>query len=165
MERYGGPDEILTRDRLLKQLGFMIEDGWEKEESLEAPKMVFQILRRVHLAELTAKYMEDVDAEKAEAEAGKAAPKRGRQLTVKERFVNLLFPHTTKHTNKNTGKEKKSRKGSSQTGEQSSPEAVRAQAEDKFEYWMRLGKPLCKWSQRYGLPFLVILPKEVTQTT
>lgn len=40
MERCGGSDEILTRDRRLKQLGFMIEDGWEKEESLEVPKMV-----------------------------------------------------------------------------------------------------------------------------
>ncbi|XMA13673.1 hypothetical protein WAI453_006464 [Rhynchosporium graminicola] len=59
---------------------------------------------------------------------------------------------------------KKSRKGSSQISDQSSPEVVRAQEEDTFEYWMRLGKPLCKWSQRYGLPFLVILPKEVTQT-
>ncbi|KAH9204065.1 hypothetical protein DL95DRAFT_529407 [Leptodontidium sp. 2 PMI_412] len=142
MERCGGPDEIPTRDRRLKQLGFMIEDGWEKEESLEVPKMVLQILRRVHLAELAAKYMEEVEAEadKAEAEADKAAPKEGRQPTVKERFVNLLFPHTVKYTSKNTekgkksgkgkkgekvkksGKGKKGRKGSSQTGEQLSPE-------------------------------------------
>ncbi|KAH7305372.1 hypothetical protein BKA65DRAFT_486019 [Rhexocercosporidium sp. MPI-PUGE-AT-0058] len=106
MERCGGSDEIPTRDRRLKQLGFMIEDGWEKEESLEVPKMVLQILRRVHLAELATKYMEEV-----EAEADQAAPKDGRQPTVKERYVNLLFPHTVKHTSKNTGKGKKSGKG------------------------------------------------------
>ncbi|CZT52853.1 uncharacterized protein RSE6_14241 [Rhynchosporium secalis] len=68
----------------------------------QGSQMVFQILRRVHLAELTAKYMEEVDAEKAEAEANKAAPKEGRQATVKERYVNLLFPHTIKHTIKHT---------------------------------------------------------------
>jgi len=42
--------------------------------------------------ELTARYMEEVDAERAEGEAGKAGPKGGRQPTVKERFVDLPFP-------------------------------------------------------------------------
>ncbi|PVH67756.1 hypothetical protein DL98DRAFT_637461 [Cadophora sp. DSE1049] len=211
MERCGGPDEAPTINRRLKQLRFIIEDGWEKEQSLKVPKMVLQILRRVHLAELTTKYMEEVDAEKAEVQAKKAAvnigrrpltardmdeveadkatPKGGRQPTVKERFVNLLFPHTVKHTRKNTakgkksgkgkkggegkkgekgeksGKGKKGRKGRNQTGEQLSPEEVRAQAEDKFEYWIRLGKPLRKLSQQYGLPFLVVLPKELTESS
>ena len=162
MEQCGGLDETSSRDRRLKQLGLMIEDGWEKEESLEAPKMVPQILRRVHLAELTAKYIEEVDAERAEGEAGKAAPKESRQPTIKERFVNLLFPHTIKHANKNIGKARKSGnrnkcgkgkkrgkgkqrgKGSNQTSEQSSPEEARAQTKYIFEYWMRLGKPLWK---------------------
>tara|TARA_R110002060_G_scaffold50670_1_gene61570 strand:- start:2124 stop:2504 length:381 start_codon:yes stop_codon:yes gene_type:complete len=114
--------------------------------------------------------------EEVEADADKAAPKDGRQPTVKERYVDLLFPQTVKHTSKNTGKGKKSgkgkkrekgkkrRKGSSQTGEQLSPEEVRAQAEDRFEYWIRLGSPLWEWSQKYGLAILVILPKEVTNS-
>ena len=55
VERCGGPDETPTRDRRLKQLRFIIEDGWEKEQSLEVPKIVLQVSRRVHLVELIAK--------------------------------------------------------------------------------------------------------------
>jgi hypothetical protein len=72
LERSGGPDEIPSRDRRLKQLKFIIEDVWEKEKSLEIPKIVLQVSRRVHLVELTPKYMEELEAEKA-------APKKGRR--------------------------------------------------------------------------------------
>jgi hypothetical protein len=69
--------------RRLKQLKFLIEDGSEKEKSLKAPKWVLQVSKRVHLVELTAKYMEEVEAEKA-------APKKRGRPSVKERFTNLL---------------------------------------------------------------------------
>ena len=65
LERSGGPDKIPTRDRRLKQLKFLIEDGLEKEKSLETPRIVLPVSRRVYLVELTAKYMEEIEAEKA----------------------------------------------------------------------------------------------------
>lgn len=40
LERSGGPDKLPTRDRRLKQLKFLIEDGLEKEKSLETPRIV-----------------------------------------------------------------------------------------------------------------------------
>jgi hypothetical protein len=77
VERSGGPDKVPTRHRRLKQLKFILEDGWEKEKSLEIPKIALQVSRRIHLVELTAKYMEDVEAEKA-------ASKKRRQRSSKK---------------------------------------------------------------------------------
>ncbi|KAH9209197.1 hypothetical protein DL95DRAFT_414071 [Leptodontidium sp. 2 PMI_412] len=146
-------------------------------EKLEAKKSAAKIGQRPQKT----RFMEEVEADKA-------APKGGRQPTVKERFVNLLFPHTVKHTSKNTGKGKESGKGKkgengkksgkgkrsgkgkkgrkecSQTGGQLSLEEVRVRAEDAFEYWIGLVKPLWKLSQQYELVILVVLPKEVTKT-
>jgi len=93
LERSGGPDKIPTRDRRLKQLKFLIEDGLEKEKSLETPRIVLQVSRRGHLVELTAKYMEEIEAEKA-------ALKKRYRPSVKERFTDLLFPHTIKYKSK-----------------------------------------------------------------
>jgi myosin heavy subunit len=157
LERSGGPDKIPTRDRRLKQLKFIIEDGWEKEKSLEIPKIVLQVSRRIHLVELTANYMEEIEAEKA-------APKKRRRPSVRERFIDLLFPYTIKYKSKKARKGKKGRKVSDQKGQQVSEEEVRERAEKTFEYWIRLGKPLWRISERYGLSILVVLPKEVTET-
>ena len=93
MERSGGPDKIPTRDRRLKQLKFLIKDGLEKEKSLETPRIVLQVSRRVHLVELIAKYTEEIEAEKA-------ALKKRQRPSVKERFTDLLFPHTIKYKSK-----------------------------------------------------------------
>jgi hypothetical protein len=166
LERSGGTDKVPALDRRLKQLKFLIEDGWEKEKSLKAPKWVLQVSKRVHLAELRAKYEEEIEAEKA-------IPKKRGTPSVKQRFTDLLFPHTIKYKRKKAGKGKKGKKAkkgkkgrkvSDQKGHQVSEEEVREKAEDTFEYWIRLGKPLWRMSQCYGLPILVILPKEVTET-
>jgi hypothetical protein len=138
LERSGGPDKIPTRDRLVKQAKFKLEDGWAKEKSLDFPKTVLQVLRRIALVELTAKYMEETEADKA------AAPKKWGRLSVKERYIDLLFLHTIKYKRKEK-KEKKGKKGkkvSDQKGQQVSEEEVREKAEKAFEYWLRLGKPL-----------------------
>jgi len=88
LEHIGGPPRVTTRDRRLKQLRFLIEDGSEREQSLNALKWVFQVSKRVHLVELTAKYTEEVEAKKAELI-------KGRRSSVKERFTDLLFSHMT----------------------------------------------------------------------
>lgn len=161
LERSGGPDKIPTRDRLVKQARFKLEDGWAKEKSLDIPKTVFQVLRRIALVELTAKYEEDIEAEKA-------MPKKRGRPSVTERYVDLLFPHAIKYKSKNAGKGKKGgkkgRKVSDQKSQQVSEEDVRESAEKTFEYWIRLGRPLWRMSRRYGLGILVVLPKEVTET-
>jgi hypothetical protein len=64
LERSGGPDKIPPRYRRLKQVKFILEDGWEKEKSLDVPKIVLHVSRRIHLVELTARYMEDTEAKK-----------------------------------------------------------------------------------------------------
>ena len=168
LERSGGSDEISARDRRLKQLKFLMEDGWRKEKSLETPRIVLQASRRVHLVELTASYEEETKAEEA-------APKKRGRPSVKQRFIDVLFPHTIGHRRKKASKGKKGRKVSEQKGkkgrkvsdqkgQQVSEEDVRESAEKQFEYWLRLGKPLWMMSQRYGLGILVVLPKEVTET-
>jgi hypothetical protein len=162
LKRSEGPDEVPTEDRRLKQLKFLIEDVGEKEKSLKAPKLVLQVLKRIHLAELAAKYTEETEAEAA-------APKQPRRPSVKQRYVDLFFPHTINCRSKNARKGKNTRKGkkgrqvSGQKGQQTSEEEVRKKAENAFQYWIRLGKPLWRMSQCYGLPILVVLPKEVTE--
>ncbi|KUJ06914.1 uncharacterized protein LY89DRAFT_743550 [Mollisia scopiformis] len=169
LERSGGPDKIPTGDRRLKQVKFILEDGWAKEKSLDIPKIVLQVSRRIHLVELIAKYMEDIEAKKATSkkwpiEAKKTTSKKRRQPTVKETYVDLLFPHTINYKGKKARKRKKGKKVRDQKGRQVSGEEVREKAEKRFEYFIRLGKPLWKMSECYGLSVLAILPKEVTET-
>jgi hypothetical protein len=76
LEQSGGPDKIPTRYRRLKQVKFILEDRWEKEKSLNVLKLVLQVSRRIHLAELTARYMEDTEAEKAASEKRRAEAKK-----------------------------------------------------------------------------------------
>jgi hypothetical protein len=86
--------------------------------------------------ELIARYEEEKEAEKA-------APQKPLRPSVKQRFVDLLFPHTIKYKSKKAreGKNgKEARKG--RRGKKVSEEEVRKSAEKKFEYWIRLGTPL-----------------------
>lgn len=156
LEGSAGPDDVPTKDRRLKQLKFLIEDGWEKEKSLKAPKLALQVSKRVHLVELTAKYMAEIEAEKA-------TPKKRGRPSVKERFTDLLFPHTIKYKGKKARKRRRDGQVSSQKGQQVSEGEVRERAEKTFEYWIRLGKPLFKMFQRYGVAMALVLPKELTE--
>jgi hypothetical protein len=111
--------------------------------------------------ELTARYMEDTEAEKAASEkrrteAKKTAfkkrrqpsAKKKRQPTVRETYVDLLFPHTIKYKDQKGQKGKKGKKVkkgkqmSDQKGQQVSGADVREKAEKRFDYFIRLGKPL-----------------------
>jgi myosin heavy subunit len=179
LKQSGGPDNIPTRDRRLKQLKFILEDGWEKEKSFETPKIVLKVSRRVHLVELRASY----EAEKTKSE------KRG-EPSAMEKFVDILFPHTINGKSEKADKEKKGERGNkrkkgekgnkrkkgekgnkrkkgkvtNQKDEQLSEQEVRKKAERKLEYWLRLTKPLWTMSKRYGLPILVVIPQEITET-
>jgi hypothetical protein len=148
-----------------------------KEKSLNVPKIVLEVSRRIHLVELTARYMEDTQAEKAASEqrrieAKKIASKK-RQPTVKETYVDLLFPHTIQYKSKKTRKGKKDTL-SDQKGQQVSEEEVigeevsmreeRKKAERRIEYFIRLGTPLWRFSKCYGPSILAVLPKEVTES-
>jgi hypothetical protein len=62
-------------------------------------------LRRIALVELTAKYIEETEADEA------AAPKKWGRPSVKERYVDLLFLYTIKYKRKKEKKEKKEKKG------------------------------------------------------
>jgi hypothetical protein len=48
--------------------------------------------------------------------------------------------------------------------EEVSGEEIYKRVEKRFEYFIRLGKPLWKMSKGYGLSILTILPKEVIET-
>jgi hypothetical protein len=69
-----------------------------------------------------------------EIEAEKAAPKKRRRPSVKERYVDLLFPHTIRYKRKRARKGKKGKKVSDQKVQQVSEEEVRERAEKTFEY-------------------------------
>jgi myosin heavy subunit len=89
LERSGGLHKIPTRYRRLKQVKLILEDRWKKDESLDVPKIALQVSRRIHLVELTARYMEDTKAEKAASEkrrteAKKTASKKRRQPSAKK---------------------------------------------------------------------------------
>jgi hypothetical protein len=61
--------------------------------------------------ELTARYMEDTEAEKAASEKRRQpSAKKKRQPTVKETYVDLLFPYTIKYKDQKTQKGKKGKK-------------------------------------------------------
>jgi hypothetical protein len=60
-------------------------------------------LRRIALVELIAKYIEETKANEA------AVPKKRGRLSIKERYINLLFPYSIKYKRKK--KEKKGKKG------------------------------------------------------
>ncbi|KAG9230474.1 hypothetical protein BJ875DRAFT_444987 [Amylocarpus encephaloides] len=100
-----------------------------------------------------------------ELEAGRGFPKKRHRPSVKERFIDVLFPHTIKYKSEKGRKRKKGRKVSDTKARELSEQKVREKAEKKFEYYMRLGKPLWRMSQRYGLGILLVLLKEVTETS
>jgi hypothetical protein len=100
-----------------------------KEQSFETPKIVLKVSRRLRLAELAATY-----------KAEKATPQKRGQPSAREKFINILFPHTIKDKSEKANKRKKGKKVSNQIGERLSEQEVREKTESTFDYWIRLGK-------------------------
>jgi hypothetical protein len=160
--RDGEPHLATASDRRLKQLKFLIESEIETEKSLKTSRMVVWVSKRVHLVELTGRYME-------ENEAKTAAPKTRRdrelpRLSPMDRFTDLLFPETIKLKTKQASKKKKG-KQMSKKGKQVSQKEVcpREAAKRTLEYWIRLGEPLVRMVQRFGHGMLLLLLENLTE--
>jgi hypothetical protein len=65
LEQNGGSHAATFSDRRLKQLKLLIESEEETEKSLTTSRIVVRVSKRVHLAELTARYLVEKQAKKA----------------------------------------------------------------------------------------------------
>jgi myosin heavy subunit len=163
VEQSGGPQTIPAPDRLLKQLKFRIQDVDEKgksiDKSVKPAKVVLQVLKRVHLVELTAKF-----------EAEKAMPKKKGQRSVRDKYTDLLFPETIKYKRKKASKGKKGEEVSEEQRKQEKEsekerKKKRNQAKRTLDYWTKgLGEPLWRMTERFGYGILLRLPADVTES-
>ena len=96
-----------------------------------------RIAKMVALAEVIGRYLEEKDAWRAmpRKEKRKEKQKELPQLSPKVRFTNLLFPQSQPFDMKVEGK--------------STPKTT-------FDYWLQLGTPLARMSQRYGIAILAL---------
>jgi hypothetical protein len=110
------------RLRALK-IGINIQENTEK--SVKSMKILACVLKRVYLAELAGKYMEETAARKAEPKTRRK--KNLRALSVKNRYTDLLFPETITCKGKQQSKEK----GKQLSKKESGP---RKKTKGKLEY-------------------------------
>jgi myosin heavy subunit len=160
LEQSGGPQIIPAPDRRLKQLKFLIKDVDEKgmsiDNSVKPAKIVLQVLKRVHLVELTAKF-----------KAEKAMPKKKGQPSVRNRYTDLLFPETIKQKCKKASKGEKGKEVASEEQKKQEEERrkKRNQAKKTLDYWTKgLGEPLWRMTERFGYGILLRLPADVTES-
>jgi hypothetical protein len=99
-------------------------------------------------------YLEEVKPRRVEPR--KTKRKMPGRLSVKDRFLDVMFPDTIGW---------KDRQPSKKEGEQDEEEDnPREKAKEKFKYWIQLGEPLARMSQRFGVSILLRLPKRLTDT-
>lgn len=122
-------------------------------KSIKGMEIVSRVKKRVHLAELAGKYMEEAAARKAEPK--KSGEKTLHRLSVKDRYTDLLFPETITNNGKQLSKEEGKQLLNGESGS-------REKAKEKLEYWMSLGEPLAMMAQRYGNGIILLLPKKLT---
>jgi len=142
-----GPDVPLpsSSDQRLRELKNCIIRQEETDKLINITRLVARLSKRVYLAELIGKYIEETAARKAELKTKRM--KNLRRLSVNDRFTDLLFPETIKCKGKQLSEKEKS---------------LREKAKQKLEYWIRLGKPLARMVQRFGSGILLLLPKKLT---
>jgi hypothetical protein len=135
------------------------EKGKSIDKSVKPAKIVLQVLKRVHLVELTAKF-----------EAEKAMPKKKGQRSVRDRYTDLLFPETIKYKRKKASKGKKGKEVSEEQRKQEKErekerKKKRNQAKRTLDYWTKgLGEPLWRMTERFGYGILLRLPADVTES-
>jgi hypothetical protein len=152
------PDLVVTvssaspSDERLKELKKYIVREEEKEKQFKTAKSLARLSKRVYLAELIGKYIEETEARKAEPR--KKRRKMLRRLSVNDRFTDVLFPETAEWKG-----EQPSKKKGKQHKREKNP---REKAKQTLEYWIHLGEPLARMVQRFGVGILLRLPKKLT---
>lgn len=90
-------------DQRLRKLKTGIIRLEKTEKAIKSMKMVTRVSKRVYLAELVGKYIEEIEARKAEAKKGRR--KSLHPLSIKNRYTDLLFPETITDNGKQLSKE------------------------------------------------------------
>jgi hypothetical protein len=147
--RDAGPDMISAEDQSLRELKIRIDRAEEMEKSIKYLRIEARISKRVALAELIGRYIEERDAKKV------APKKRQKTQSLKNRFIDRLFPETIKYKSQQLSKNENKQV----IKEEKCP---RQEAKDKFKYWLQLGEPLARMAKRYGIAVLVLLPDKLS---
>jgi hypothetical protein len=161
-EQNSAVQEPTTSDQRLKQLKRLIESEIQEEKSLKTSRMVVRVSKRVHLIELTARYMEEKQAKKALSKTRRA--RKQPRLSPMDRFTDLLFPETINSVDQRATRRGKRIRRQRKEGKEVSLEdkCPREAAKRTLEYWIRLGEPLLKMVERFGHGILLLLPEDLT---
>jgi hypothetical protein len=149
LDQAGRQLSTISSDLRLTQLRYLIKNWVSLERSLKATQVVVRVSKRVHLVELVSKFMEEREARKSMTKRKRGGP------SPNERFTDLLFPETIGY--KQAHKPKTRRANSNEKGDN-----PRERAKRTFEYWIRLGLPLMRMAQRFGIGILLLLPEDLT---
>jgi hypothetical protein len=141
----GSLNTVTTSDQRLRELRDYIERDEETEKSIKVSKRMVGVLKRFHLAELIARFIEERDT-------WETAPKKRRKpnetrLSPLDRFVNILFPETIKYKGKNISQEEKEK---------------RPAAKEKFEKWVRCGEPWARMVQHFSYGIILLTPDNLS---
>lgn len=128
LEGDAGLDRALASDHRARVLKDRIVQYETAERSVEHLKVAIRISKRLALAVLIGKYLEERDARTAMPK--KRRKKELPRLSPMDRFTDLLFPET---------------KGTEERGEES--KEARKRAKTNFSYWISLGEPLARMAQ------------------
>jgi hypothetical protein len=137
--------DISSSDQRLRELKNRIVRDEKEEKSINRRRIAVRISKRIALAELIGRYIQ-------EREARRAVPKKRRKKQLprsspKDRFTDLLFPETIRYKGEQLGKKEK---------------GPRENAKKKLDYWIQLGEPLARMAQRYGIAILALLHETLT---
>ncbi|KAF8855966.1 hypothetical protein BDZ45DRAFT_745972 [Acephala macrosclerotiorum] len=147
------PGIISASDQRLRELKNRIVRDEKKKKFVNHRRIVVRISKRVALAELIGKYIEERNAKRAVPK--KRRKKQLPQSSPKDRFTDLLFPDTVKYKGEKLDEKTKSM----QVIEEKGP---RENAKKKLDYWIVLEEPLARMAQRYGIAIVPLLPEKLT---
>jgi hypothetical protein len=141
----GSLDGAETSDQMLRGLRDYIEKDEKTRNALKVSSRIAQVSERLHLADLIGRFIKERDA-------WKTAPKKRRKpneirLSLRDRFVNGLFPETMTCKGEHISQEKEEKQHA---------------AKAKFEQWIRLGEPWARLVQRFGYGILLLVPHDLS---
>jgi hypothetical protein len=158
------PGPILASDERLRMLKYCIVRDEKAERTVRNLAVAFRISKRVALAELIGRYIEERDARRAMTKTQRKV--LGPRSSVKDRFTDLLFPETIQYKKchfieRAEGKEGENGRGTQMTTVDNERDP-RQKAKQQFGYWITLGEPLAWMAQCYGYPIIALLPDSLT---